>query len=126
RGANSQMEQAWHLTRRAFDMNPSPLAVLDDQARVVIANTALCRLFDISMEKIEGVDVFSLDSLKYKDTDLRAKLGEAMEGNQDFETRPFQLDTGEGQKSYAIQGSVVGQEEGKRPYRILIHFKDNS
>ncbi|MFW6054501.1 MAG: chemotaxis protein CheB [Thermodesulfobacteriota bacterium] len=123
--ANSEMEQAWHLTRRAFDMNPSPLAVLDDQARVVIANTALCRLFDISMEKVEGLDVFSLDSLKDKDTDLQARLGEAMEGNQDFETRPFQLDTGKGQKSYAIQGSVVGQEEGKRPYRILLHFKDN-
>ena len=121
--ANTRTEQAWHLTRRVFDMNPSPLAVLDDRARVVIANTSLSRLLDIPMDKIEGLEVFSLDSLEDKDTDLRAKLSKALEENRDFETSPFQLDTSEGEKTYTIQGSIVGQEEGKRPYRILLHFK---
>ena len=121
--ANTEMEQTWHLTRRVFDMNPSPLAVLDDQARVVIVNTALCQVLDIPMGEIEGRDVFSLDSLREKNTDLQVKLEAALDNNQDFETKPFQLGTSEERKTYSIQGSVVGQEEGKRPYRILLHFK---
>jgi len=121
--ANAQLEQSWHLTRRIFDMNPSPLAVLDDQARVIVANTALCQVLDVPMQEIEGLDVFSLDSLGEKKTDLRTKLGTALEGNQDFETKPFQLVTGKGTKTYTIQGSVVGQEGGERAYRILIRFK---
>ena len=78
-------------------------------------------------DRIKGAVVTfrnNLDSLE--DKDLRPKLGEAMEENQDFETRPFQLHTREGEKTYAIQGNIVGQEEGERPYRILLQFKDNS
>jgi two-component system CheB/CheR fusion protein len=121
--ANIRQEQAWHLIRRVFDMNPSPLAVLDDQARVVIANQALCQVLDISMDSIEGKDVFSLDSLEDKVTDLRAKLEAAMQRNEDFETPTFQLTTSDGNTTYTLQGSVVGQEGGRRPYRILLHFK---
>jgi two-component system CheB/CheR fusion protein len=119
---NAQMEQAWHLTRRVFDSNPSPMAVLDNRARVVIANTALCQALDLPMDKIEGQDVFSLNSLEGKTSDLRSKLEAALDNNQDFETRPFQLGTNEERRTYSIQGSIVGQEEGNRSCRVLLHF----
>jgi len=78
------------------------------------------------MDTIEGLDVFSLDSLGDKHTDLRDSLQAALEKGRDFETRTFQLDSSEGQKTYTIQGSIVGREEEKRPYRILLHFKASS
>jgi PAS domain S-box-containing protein len=90
---------------------------------VVIVNTALCEVLGMSMDDLEGQDVFSLDSLEGKTSDLRSKLEAALDNNQDFETRPFKLDTSQGEETYSIQGSIVGQEQGKRPYRILLHFK---
>ncbi|MFP4048747.1 MAG: CheR family methyltransferase [Desulfovermiculus sp.] len=125
RQVNEQFEQAWHLTRRVFDMNPSPLAVLDDQARVIIANTSLCQVLGLPMDKIEGQKFFSLNRIEEKNKDLQHKLNAALEGDQNFETRAFKLDSSEGGKTYTIQGSIIGQEEGKRPYRILLQFKES-
>ncbi len=123
RELNDQLEQAWFLTRSIFDMNHSPLAVLDEEQRVVIANKALCRLMDISMQDIEGLDVFSLKGVDLRETDLASKLEQALGDVRDFETTRFELDTPEGRRSMFIQGQIVRQGEGHRPYRILLRFQ---
>ncbi len=124
REANAQQEQAWYLTRRVFDMNPSPLAVVDHQGRVDIANTALADLFDQPVDDIEGKDVFSLDNLDKKGTELRAKLRTALDERQDFVTVPLSLETARGQKSFAVQGNIVRRKDEDRPYRILLYFQE--
>jgi PAS domain-containing protein len=103
-------------------MNKDPLAVLDEQGRVVIANTALCRLLDLSMQKIEGIDIFSLDKADLRSTDLQSKLQSALKADKDFETNPFQLDTEQGRKTISLKGQVVHQGKKERPYRVLLQF----
>jgi two-component system CheB/CheR fusion protein len=119
---NEELEQAWFLVRSVFDMNKDPLAVLDEQGRVVIANTALCRLLDLSMQKIEGIDIFSLDKADLRSTDLQSKLQSALKADKDFETNPFQLDTEQGRKTISLKGQVVHQGKKERPYRVLLQF----
>ena len=124
REANAQQEQAWYLTRRVFDMNPSPLVVVDEQGRVDIANTALGNLLDTPVHDMEGKDIFSLDNLDKKGTELQAKLRTALNAKQDFVTSPLSLDTSEGEKTFAIQGNIVRRKGEQRPYRILLHFQE--
>jgi len=123
RELNTRLEQAWFLVRSVFDMNESPLAVLDDQMHVVIANQALCRLLDTSMQAIEGRSILKITQADLQDTDLQAKLQAAQEGDEDFETEAFQLNSPEGEQTMAIRGRIIRQGESQRPYRILLHFK---
>jgi two-component system CheB/CheR fusion protein len=122
RELNNELEQAWFLVRSVFDMNQKPLAVLDDHGQVVIANTALCRQLDLSMQEIEGLDIVNLDKADLWSSDLQAKLGKALEADEDFETEPFQVDTEQGKKTMIIRGQVVRQGKKDRPYRILLQF----
>ncbi|MFO7803106.1 MAG: CheR family methyltransferase [Desulfovermiculus sp.] len=116
---NAQLEQAWYLTRRLFDMNSKPLLVLDEEKRAVIANTALESLLHLSVSEIEGRDVFTLLP-GVQETDLDAKLEVALQGGQDFESSAFDLKIRQGEKDYFVQGSVVRPEQEQRPYRILL------
>jgi hypothetical protein len=90
----------------------------------VIANTALCRLLGVSMQEIEGEDIFSLEAVDLSTTDLSSKLNKALQENRDFETASFAVETLEGKRTMSIQGRVVRQGKGQRPYRILLHFKE--
>ncbi|MFO8032069.1 MAG: PAS domain-containing protein, partial [Desulfohalobiaceae bacterium] len=117
--ANAQLEQARHLTSRVFDMNPKPLLVLDEQRQAVIANTALEGLFNLPAREIEGRDVFNLLP-GVQDTELESMLEAALQGGHDFESEEFNLQTRDGEEAYYIQGSIVRQEQGERPYRILL------
>ena len=117
--ANVQLEQAWYLTRRVFDMNLKPLLVLDEQKHAVIANTVLESLLHLPASEIEGRDVFDLLP-GVQDTDLDSKLEAALQGGQDFESREFPLKTRQGENTYFVQGSIVRQEREQRPYRILL------
>ena len=121
---NDQLEQAWFLTRSVFDMNQAPLMVLNEEQAVVIANTALCRLLGGSMQEIEGKGIFSLGALDWSATDLSSKLNKALQEGRDFETASFEVDAPEGKRALFIQGQVVRQGNGKRPYRILLQLKE--
>ena len=124
REAIVQQEQAWYLTRRVFDMHQIPLAVVDDQGRVDIANSALGNLLEMPVHDMEGKDVFSLDNLDKKGTELRDKLRTALDAGKDFVTSPLSLDTSGGEKSFAIQGNIVCRDGEQRPYRILLRFQE--
>ncbi|MFO7801053.1 MAG: CheR family methyltransferase [Desulfovermiculus sp.] len=117
--ANIQLEQAWYLTRRVFDMHPNPLLVLDEEKHAVIANPALESLLHKSAREIEGRDVFDLLP-GVQDTDLDSRLEAALQRGQDFESREFHLKTRQGENTYFVQGSIVRQEREQRPYRILL------
>jgi two-component system CheB/CheR fusion protein len=117
--ANSQLEQAWYLTRRVFDMNPEPLLVLNEQRQAVIANTALEGLLDLPASQIEGRDVCDLLP-GVQDTDLNSMLEAALQKGEDFESDAFKLQTRDDEEIYSVQGSIVRQGQEERPYRILL------
>ena len=123
---NVQLEQAWSLVRSVFDMNPSPLVVLDQQAQVVIANASLCRLLDVSMQDIEGMDIFSFSKADLKGAGLEAQLKAAFEESQDFETRPFSVEGPAGKQTMAIQGQVIRPGDWQPAYRILLQLMEVS
>jgi two-component system CheB/CheR fusion protein len=122
RQANTQLEQAWYLTRRVFDMHSDPLLVLDEGKHAVIANTALESLLHPPASEIEGRDVFDLLP-GARDTDLDSKLESALQEGRDFESKAFSLETGQGETAYFVRGSIVRQEPDKRSYRILLRLQ---
>ncbi len=58
--ATLKIENAWQLTREAFDLNNNPLAIIGNYGRVVIANTQFSSLIGVSPETVEGVSLFKL------------------------------------------------------------------
>ena len=118
---NAELEGAWGLVRSIFDMSHLPMAVLDDGARVVIANPELYRLLEISAEEAEREDFFSLTREKLEDTDLRDRLQNALARGEGFESTRFELSGNEQRRTLFVRGKIVPQQE-QQPYRILLTF----
>ena len=118
---NEQQEQAWFLVRSIFDMSDTPKAVLNDQKRIVIANSELCRLAGLEQKTMEGRSVFELETMSVKSTDLQSKLDAALQEERNFDTSSFQVDTPDGKKTLSIQGRIIPKSR-ERPYRILLCF----
>ncbi|MEF8888833.1 MAG: PAS domain-containing protein, partial [Desulfohalobiaceae bacterium] len=120
---NAELESAWALVRSIFDMSREPMAVLDDQARLVIANPDLYRLLDVSAEQAEGEDFFRLSQGMLEVTDLRDRLEGALRRGEDFQSTRFTLNGKEESRSLYVQGRIVPRQK-QRPYRILLVFEE--
>ena len=119
---NADLDRAWGLVRSIFDMSHWPMAVLDDQACLVLANLELYRLLGLTEEEAEGKDFFSLTEGMLEGTDLRDRLEGALKRGEDFQSTPFVL-RGEGREwSLFVQGRIVPRHS-QRPYRILLSFR---
>ena len=116
---NSQLESAWKLTRRAFDMNDFALAVLDAQARVLLVNSALALLLGASEKDLQGRDFLGLVLGDQKQSALGAELHAALQQGRDFRSSEFDLDLPQGQKTLEIQGLAVEQETGQPGHTLL-------
>ena len=117
------MEHALKLTRSVFDMNADPIAVLDNNGRVVIANTEFANLLNIDGKEVIGLDLVS-DSAKlsrFESIDLRLQLQAALKKDKDFTTRPFEVKSPEEAQRFAIHGRIIKVGDHS-PYRILLHF----
>jgi two-component system CheB/CheR fusion protein len=125
RSLNQELQQAWLLVRSVFDMNQEPLAVLDQDGKLVIANTAFDSLMSLSGFEVEGRDVFSLEHGVLQRTDLKRRLRESLQEGRDFSSTTFEVDAGEGSPAYAVHGRVI-RHGADLPYRILLHFKKES
>jgi two-component system CheB/CheR fusion protein len=125
RSLNQELQQAWLLVRSVFDMNPEPLAVLDQDGKLVIANTAFYELMNLSGRETEGMDVFSLEHGVLQRTDLGQRLREALEKGRDFRSTTFELDSGQGRKRYSVEGRII-RHGPELPYRILLHCSEES
>jgi two-component system CheB/CheR fusion protein len=122
---NRETEQARLLVRRVFDMNPDPLAVLDREGRLVIANTVFTRIMNIEQDDVEGTDIMDLENKVLTDTNLKKKLTSALKEDRDFTTKPVSISTDGAEKQFRISGQVIRQEE-EDPYRILLVFEERS
>ncbi len=110
-------EDAWNLARAVFDMDPDPMAVLDDGGGIVIANQALSRRMTIAQEEIEGTDL-----LKVFNSVQSSELKAALEEGRDFTLRGFEMNTPEGEEIFTVAGRIIRKDENT-PYRILLRFK---
>ena len=120
---NVELENAWALVRSIFDMSRQPMAVLDDQARLIIANPELYRLLDVSAEQAEGEDFFRLGQRMLERTDLREGLENPLKRGEDFQSTCFTVDEGSRKRTLYTRGRIVPQNT-QRPYRILLSFED--
>ena len=118
---NFQLQEAWLLVRNIFDMNNTPMTVLDNRGNLVIANTALCNLMGISRENIEYRNIYNLQNLS-QHTQLQSKLENALQNGEDFQTGTFRLqDRGKEKTEICIKGHVIFSMQ-ESPYRILLSF----
>jgi len=77
--ASNQAVTHKQLVRNVFDMNEDPMAVLDAEGKIVLANASFARLINLPEEKIAGLDVFDINNGLLAATDLKSRLAEAAE-----------------------------------------------
>jgi two-component system CheB/CheR fusion protein len=117
-----ELEHARELVRSIFDMNGDPMAVLDEDGKMLIANTAFSELGDITQEDVKGTDMLGFHSGITEQTDLNSKLKTALEKSTDFKTQPFEIESPKGKQSFTILGRVIKKDEDF-PYRVLLQFE---
>jgi len=116
-----EMKQALELVRHAFDMNPDPVAVLDNQGRMVIANTELSSLLNVAQNEIKGMDLLSRQRSIFETIDLTSELKTALDNDTDFTTGSFEINSVEGSQRFALHGRIIKGSDDS-PYRILLQF----
>ncbi|MDZ7699887.1 MAG: chemotaxis protein CheB [Deltaproteobacteria bacterium] len=119
--AVKETENARELVRAVFDMNADPMAVLDKEVRIIIANTAFSEIAELTQDELTGMDFVAARPDLSKAADLTAPLKTALEQNRDFETSAFDVKTPEGNQRFRIQGRII-KKDPQFPYRILLHF----
>jgi two-component system CheB/CheR fusion protein len=123
--AGEEAEQARELVRHVFDMNTDPIAVLDKNEKLVIANSVFSSLFNINQTEIKDLDLIGLQRRVFNSIELKPILEKALEQNHDFTSPAFELKTTEGSRNFIIHGRIIKGDE-KFPYRILLHFRESS
>ncbi len=120
---NAQMlaEQMKELVRAIFDLNTDPLVVLDNAAKMVIANTAFSSLMGIDQNDIQGRDIELIQQKTKRKIGLKNKLRKALKNDEDFKTVTFSMETEEAQRKFFIQGKTI-QLGSNFPYRILLRL----
>jgi two-component system CheB/CheR fusion protein len=116
-----EIQKDWKLVRTIFDLNPDPLAVLDENGRMIIANTALSKVIEIPQEEIDGKDMLDLQPLVKITADLKTKMKGALKQGKNFKTRAFEIKSSEGKHKYFIDARLLKNNEDSI-YRILIQF----
>ncbi|WP_419656355.1 MCP methyltransferase/methylesterase, CheR/CheB-like with PAS sensor domain [Desulfosarcina variabilis str. Montpellier] len=119
--SKTEMEQAWQLVRNVFDMNEDPMAVLDAEGKIVLANASFARLINLPEEKIAGLDVFDINNGLLAATDLKSRLAEAAEKKKDFTIAAKEITQTDGADNYFINGRIIRIDDAQ-PYRILLQF----
>ena len=116
-----KIENAKELVHAIFDMNDDPMAVLDKNDCLVIANKGYSELMNTVPGDRIGMDFIHSQADFLKQTGFKLKLQTALKQNKDFETETFDMDTPAGRRRLAIRGRIV-EKEKDLPYRILLQF----
>jgi two-component system, chemotaxis family, CheB/CheR fusion protein len=119
--ANLEMEQAWLLIRKIFDMNADPLVVIDQEGKMIIANSAFADKLKARPEEIKGMDIFKINNHLLGRTDLFANLKEALETGENFEISPGKPSSSKEKGAYRVMGQIIRIDDDW-PHRILLRF----
>ncbi len=121
RASMREMEQTRELFRTVFDMHTDPMAVVDADARLVIANTAFSEQMDIEEETIENTDILTALGDIPEKIDLRSRLKSTFNQGNTLKIQSFEVQTSQGKQRFALHGRVIQKKENE-PCRILLHF----
>jgi two-component system CheB/CheR fusion protein len=126
--ASAEMELAWQMVRKTFDMNLAPMVVLDQQGIMMIANTAFYQLMNLTVSQTEGVDLFnaglfSIGKENQETAGFKAALRSALAEGKDFEDMAYEQNNPEGNRIFAVSGRII-RREPDAPYRILLCFDE--
>jgi len=116
-----EADQARELVRAVFDMNTDPMAVLDDNGKMIIANTALSEILEVLQKDIHGTELLGFQSGVLEQATLKSKLKSALENGQNFKTKAIEINSPAGKQVFAIKGSII-KLDADFPYRILLQF----
>ncbi len=119
--AKLEMEQAWLLIRNIFDMNSDPLVVLDQEGKMVTANSAFADITNLRPEKIKDMDIFNINSRLPGGGDLMADLKTALAKGENFQISPGKMSPSEKTGAYLMMGQIIRTDDAL-PYRILLRF----
>lgn len=115
--AQAVMTDSLKITRSIFDMNNEPMAVLDNNRNVVLANVALSSTLRIPQEHIKGTNISVLAHNKAAKTKLKSMLDRALKETEDFTIEDFTIK----KQAFIIEGRIITPEENS-PFRILLKF----
>ncbi len=115
RSANTEMEQTQLLVRSVFDMSLYPLAVLDRQGEIILANKAFERLLQIVGDQVEGGNMFDIASGALEQKGLR----EALEKGKDFRGIGLEIDYPEGKKHFLACAQRIAQTTDPKVLLLL-------
>jgi two-component system, chemotaxis family, CheB/CheR fusion protein len=121
RNSIGEIERDSMLVRTLFDLNPDPMAVLDENGRVIIANRALSKVMNVPPEEIVGKDMLDLQTLVNVKADLKLKLKSALKQGKNFKTRAFEIKSSEGKQKFFISSRILKNIEDST-YRVLLQF----
>jgi two-component system CheB/CheR fusion protein len=119
--SNLKMEQAWELLRTIFDMNSDPMVVLDENGKLIIANTVFSDVLNIPQTDIEKMDISKLNRFIPKQISLKPMLKTALTEGDEFKTKDFVLNSSNNTQKYSIHGRIILKNQNF-PYRILLKF----
>ena len=117
--SSHEMTRAWQLVRSVFDMITDPLAVLDSEGRIDIANTAFTKEIGIVQAKVKGINLLDIQNSVPERSELAEKLRHAVEKGEDF-----QIDTAApaGKESGSRLKGRILRSDDEPPYRTLLQF----
>ncbi len=119
--ANLEMEQAWLLIRKIFDMNSDPLVVLDQEGKMITANTAFADIMETRPDEIKGMDIFKINNHLMRQTDWAARLKGALEKGENFQISSGHIFPSEKTAPYLMLGQVIRPDDDW-PCRILLRL----
>ncbi len=67
--AAGQMQKAWQLTRAVFDLNNNPLAVINTEGTIIIANSEFSSLMNASPETVVNQKILALKQNKINESE---------------------------------------------------------
>ena len=120
-----EMQESKELVRTIFDMYSDPMAVLNKEGKVVIANAGFSELMNLTKNDISGIDLVNIQTDLWEKVDLAGALKAAIKENKDFQTKGLEVDTPEGPRRFTISGRII-KKDVHFPYRILLHFSEEA
>ncbi len=115
-----EMQESKEMVRTIFDMYTDPMAVLNKEGKVVIANTGFSELMH-STDDISGIDLVRLQPRLWEQIGLAGSLKTALTENKGFQTKGLEIHTPAGPRRFNLSGRIIKKAENF-PYRILLHF----
>ena len=117
---NQELMLAAEFTKSIIDTMPEPVLVLSADLRILMANHAFYRAFEVEPESTLNQLVYNLGDGQWNKPDLRTLLEEVLPHDRDFLNHEVIYDfPGIGWKSFMLSGRYMVQEPDAAPLILL-------